>query len=69
MSIIFYAKFEIILICDSKLSRLKKNSATYVLSLHGFNFVDVTVVKIASRSFSSVEIQHFRTEYTGTDYN
>jgi hypothetical protein len=29
----------------------------------------VTVVKIESRSFSSAEIQHFRTENTRSDYN
>jgi hypothetical protein len=28
----------------------------------------VTVVKIESRSFSSTEIQHFRTENTRSDY-
>ena len=34
----------------------------------GFHIV-VTVVKIESRSFSSAEIQHFRTENTRSDYN
>jgi hypothetical protein len=34
----------------------------------GFH-VAVTVVKIDSRSFSSAEIQHLRTENTRTDYN
>ena len=29
----------------------------------------VTVVKIESRSFSSAEVQHFRTENTRSDYN
>jgi hypothetical protein len=29
----------------------------------------VTVVKIESRSFSSAEIQHFRTKNTRSDYN
>jgi hypothetical protein len=29
----------------------------------------VTVVNIESRSFSSAEIQHFRTENTRSDYN
>jgi hypothetical protein len=29
----------------------------------------VTIVKIESRSFSSAEIQHFRTENTRSDYN
>jgi hypothetical protein len=29
----------------------------------------VTVVKIESRSFSSAEIQHFKTENTRSDYN
>jgi hypothetical protein len=33
----------------------------------GFHMV-VTVVKIESRSFSSAEIQHFRTENTRSDY-
>ena len=33
----------------------------------GFHMV-VTVVKIESRSFSSTEIQHFRTENTRSDY-
>jgi hypothetical protein len=34
----------------------------------GFHMV-VTVVKIESRSFSSAQIQHFRTENTRSDYN
>jgi hypothetical protein len=34
----------------------------------GFDIV-VTVVKIESRSFSSAEIQHHRTEITRSDYN
>ena len=33
----------------------------------GFHMV-VTVVKLESRSFSSAEIQHFRTENTRSDY-
>ena len=34
----------------------------------GFDIV-VTVVKLESRSFSSAEIQHHRTENTRSDYN
>jgi hypothetical protein len=38
------------------------------ISLTGFYMV-VTVVKMESRSFSSAEIQHFRTENTRSGYN
>jgi hypothetical protein len=45
-----------------------KNAYIKARKPHGFHRA-VTVVKIVSRSFSSAEIQHFRTENTWSDYN
>jgi hypothetical protein len=48
------------------ISKLYLHAVNYIKS--GFHMV-VTVVKIEPRSFSSAEIQHFRTENTRSGYN
>jgi prophage DNA circulation protein len=51
----------------AKQSKAKQSKANTTISL--VSSMVVTVVKIESRSFSSAEIQHLRTENTRSDYN
>jgi hypothetical protein len=55
-------------VVEAKSINLTNDEFVTALLKPDFHMV-VTVVKIESRSFSSVEIQHFRMENTRSDYN
>jgi hypothetical protein len=65
----FSLKFESRITVKVTPSQVSLSSVLKLITKARFPYQVVTVVMIESRSFSSAEIQHFRTKNTRSDYN